>query len=67
MQSKITGSILSGIGIVTLAGLSLFGSKNVNLENRTVDTLKSFNANDSFKVACDRRHQNCDAIAGVRG
>ena len=67
MQSKIIGSILSGIGIVTLAGLSLFGSKNVNLENRTGDALKSFNANDSFKVACDSRHQNCSAVTGVRG
>lgn len=71
MQSKITRAVMSGIGVATLATLSLFATKNI--DKVTGDTLSTKANGDAGKVrlacggwgepACPRT----PAVGGVRG
>lgn len=69
MASKIATKVLSGLGVATLATLSLFSTNTVSQTTGNDLTAKA-NDQDSSKqrLAChDRNHYCTPAIGGVRG
>jgi len=69
MQSKIARTLMSGLGVATLATLSLFVTKNVD---QTTGTDQNATANDlnaaKQRLACHASNHYCTpAIGGVRG
>jgi hypothetical protein len=71
MQSRITRALMSGIGVATLATLSLFATKNI--DQMTGDSLSAKANGDSGKMrlACggwgERPCPRPPAVGGVRG
>lgn len=69
MASKIATKVLSGLGVATLATLSLFSANTVNQTTGNDLTTKA-NDRDSAKqrLACHASNHYCTpAIGGVRG
>ena len=69
MQSKITRTLMSGLGVATLATLSLFATKNVE---QMTGADQNATANDvnaaKQRLACHARNHYCTpAIGGDRG
>jgi hypothetical protein len=70
MQSKIGRSVLSSIGVATLAVLSTFGSKVVdNSGSMTGPAAKGQgDHHKNMRLACPDGQTNCPAtVGGVRG
>jgi hypothetical protein len=71
MQNRITRAVMSGIGVATLATLSLFATKSI--DQVTGDSLSAKANGDSGKVrlACggwnEPRCPRPAAVGGVRG
>ncbi|MGC1696678.1 MAG: hypothetical protein WA743_15565 [Pseudolabrys sp.] len=69
MQSKVSRVIMSGIGVATLAALSLFAGKDINQTTGADLSAKANDHNANQRLACRPTpgHPCPAVVGGVRG
>ena len=69
MASKIATKVLSGLGVATLATLSLFTGNTVSQNTGTDLSNKANEQSSKQQLACHNRNHSCGStsVGGVRG